>query len=135
MDKRMEIFKTALALIKARKILLVRKEGTDQFLMPGGKVELNESERESLKREIWEELKVELLQHSLRYYNTFIDQAAFEKNTLIKIAVYFGQVSGEPQPSSEIEEIRWFDKHYDPKVLSPIIRNKIIPTLVKDGYL
>lgn len=46
------IKKSAMVIVKDNKLLVVRKRGSPDFLMPGGKPERNESPIEALKREL-----------------------------------------------------------------------------------
>ena len=82
-------------------------------------------------REIKEEHDCDVIRSSLQYFGDFEDVAANEPNTLICMKVYIGKVKGEPKISSEIEEMRWFGREDNPRILSPIIRNRILPALLK----
>lgn len=126
-----KIIKYGLLIFKDKKFLINRKKGTKLFLMPGGKPEPNETIEDCLIREIKEEHGCLVVRESLHYFGEFEDVAANEQNTLICIKLYSGTIIGAPQISSEIEEQRWFGKDDDPAILSPIIRNKILPTLLK----
>jgi len=128
-------FKYGLVVIKKKKLLVVREYGTEQFLMPGGRPYLGEKVEDSLQREIMEELGTRLNTDSLRFYGSFQDVAANEPNTIVHMDVYLGDVEEEIHPSHEIEEIKWIDSKCDPNILSPIIKNKILPSLVADGLV
>ena len=130
-----KILKYGLAVIKKGKLLVVREYGTNQYLMPGGKPKKGENVVNCLRRELNEELGANLEVNSIKFYGDFEDKAANEPNTIVHIDLYMGEISGKIRPSGEIEEIRWIDKNVDPKLLSPIIRNKIMPSLVKDGII
>ncbi len=126
-----KIVKYGLLVLKDKKFLINRKKGTTLFLMPGGKPEQNESIEDCLVREIKEEHACSLVRESISYFGDFEDVAANEPNTLVCITLYLGTIVGIPSISSEIEEQRWFGKHDDPQILSPIIRHKILPVLVE----
>lgn len=125
------IIKYGLIIIKDKKFLINRKKGTTLFLMPGGKPEPGESVEDCLIREIQEEHTCALLLESISFFGEFEDIAANEPNTLICIKLYLGTIVGVPHISSEIEEMRWFGRNDDPSILSPIIRNKILPALIE----
>jgi 8-oxo-dGTP diphosphatase len=130
------ITKVGLAIIKDKKLLIVRKEGTTKFLVPGGRPENSENEVETLQREIMEELNCDLDLNSLQYIGEFADIAANEPNTIIKVKLYSGTVSGSMVASSEIEEIRWFNPQSDDmEILAPSIKNKIVPGLLESHHL
>ncbi len=125
-----KIIKYGLIIIKDRRFLINRKKGTKLFLMPGGKPEPNETIEDCLIREIKEEHGCLVVRESLHYFAEFEDVAANEPNTTVCIKLYFGIIAGEPHSSSEIEEQQWFGKDDDPAILSPIIKNKILPALI-----
>ena len=108
---------------------------TSDYIMPGGKFE-EESEVETLKAEIKEELDCDIDTNSLNYIGEYIDVAAGRPDRDVSIKLYKGKIIGTPKPSTEIKEIHWIGKEdqTNPK-LSPIIRNKIIPDLVSRSIL
>ncbi|MEK6921293.1 MAG: NUDIX domain-containing protein, partial [Nanoarchaeota archaeon] len=107
------------------------KKGTTLFLMPGGKPKADETIEECLIREIHEEHQCALIPESISFFGEFEDIAANEPNTLVCIKLYLGTIVGVPQIYSEIEEQRWFGKEDNPIILSAIIKNKILPALLK----
>ena len=126
-----KIIKYGLVIVKNKKFLINRKKGTSLFLMPGGKPEKGESIEACLVREIKEEHSCELVKSSVKFFGDFEDMAANEPNTIIFMKVYLGKIVGEPKISSEIAEQRWFGKEDNKEILSPIIRNKILPALIE----
>lgn len=106
-----------------------------QYLMPGGQLEEN-SDEECLKREIKEELDCDLDEKSLEYVGEYIDVSAATPERDVMIRLYKGNLIGSPEPSSEIGALYWLGKNDidNPKV-SPIIKNKIIPDLIKKKIL
>lgn len=126
-----KIIKYGVVLVKDGKFLINRKKGTTLFLMPGGKPEKGESIEDCLVREIKEEHTCSLVRESISFFGDFEDVAANEPNTLVCIKLYLGTIVGEPSSSAEIEEQRWFGGDDDPVILSPIIRNKILPALLE----
>lgn len=126
-----KIMKYGLVIVRDHKFLINRKKGTTLFLMPGGKPEQGESVEACLIREIKEEHKCTVVPKSISFFGSFEDVAANELNTVVCINLYLGTIIGAPHISSEIEEQRWFGKGDDPTILSPIIRNKILPVLLE----
>lgn len=115
------IHKTALAVIKDKKIIMVREgKNKDVFYMLGGTVEPGEADDESLIREVQEEAGVKIKVATLKYLNEFQDTAHGRENTLVNIKLYLGDLDGQPVPTSEIEEIQYFDSTVDKKHLTPI---------------
>lgn len=128
MDK---IIKYGLIILKNKSFLINRKYNTTLFLLPGGKPEKNETIEKCLIREIEEECAVDLDLNSISFLGDFQDLAANEPNTIISMKVYVGKIIGEPKPSSEIEEQKWFKKGDDVNILSAILKNKILPVLIE----
>ena len=61
--------------------------------------------------------------------------AANEANTIVQIKTYIGKISGEPNVNNEVEEQRWFSRNDDFNILSPIIKNKILPVLLEKNII
>lgn len=108
---------------------------TSDFIMPGGKLE-EINEIECLKNEIKEELNCDVDINSLEYVGKYTAIAAGRPNRDVSIKLYKGRIIGTPLPSTEIKSIHWIGKkdRTNPKI-SPIIRNEIIPNLIKRGVL
>lgn len=126
-----KLFKYGLAFIKNNKLLVCKPYAFDDYILPGGIREGNETFFEGLDREIKEELgpNAQLDCSSLRYLGTFEDLAAGRKDVMVTIELYLGVVRGELTASDEIKELIWFSSTDDRSLLSAIIRNKILPAL------
>lgn len=129
------IEKYGLLIIKEGEFLINREFGTKFFLMPGGRPKGDEDFRDCLKREIMEELGCEIIDGTLNFFATFEDVAINDRDALVRISLYLGEIKGEPQVNSEIEEIKWFGKGDDTRLLSPIIKNKILPEVLKRNLI
>ncbi|MEK7174677.1 MAG: NUDIX domain-containing protein [Patescibacteria group bacterium] len=106
------------------------EKSVTQYLMPGGKLE-ERSDVECLQREIKEELDCDVNMEDLALIGEYEDIAATPgKDVMIRL--YRGKLIGTPKPSSEIGALCWIGRKdaRNPRV-SPIIRNKIIPDLVR----
>jgi 8-oxo-dGTP diphosphatase len=135
-DSRMRrIHKVGAVILKDRKLLVVKKNTGDIFISPGGKRRKNETPEETLRRELKEELDVELV--SMRPFGVFKDKAIYEKNTQLIMDTYFVRIKGEAKPRSEIERIVWIDRNYEQQrvEVAPILEKFIIPRLIKMGLL
>jgi len=132
-----KLFKYGLAFIKDNKLLVCRPYAFDDYILPGGIREGDETFFEGLEREVKEELgpKAQLDRTSLKNLGTFEDLAAGRKDVLVTIELYEGEVLGELEPSSEIKELVWFSPSDDRSLLSAIIRNKILPALEASGLI
>lgn len=130
--------KVGALILRGNRILLCRKNrDTSKLILPGGRVESGESDVECLARELREELGEVTLTH-LEYLGTYEDRASLDDPTIVKtlrLALYRGDLEGEPTPSSEITELVWFGPDSNREALTPIVINRILPDLVARGIL
>lgn len=124
-------------ILKNKEILVVKKRTKDnreEYIIPGGKREGHETDFETLKRELQEEIQVELV--GAKPFGGFDDIAIFE-NIPIHIEVYFADIVGEPACDSEIKELVWIDKDYEKKgiKLGSVLAKFVIPKLVEMGMM
>ena len=128
------IDKIALLYIRNRKVLSSRSKGKDTFYFPGGKREGNETDIETLVREIREELSVGIIESSIRYYGTFEAQAhGRETGVMVRMTCYEADFTGDPQPDNEIEELRWFGR--DGADISSPVDKLIYADLLSKGLI
>ena len=129
------IKKSAMAVIKDNKLLVVRKRSSRDYLMPGGKPEGKESPIEALARELREEIACSFDGASLTFLGHFEDFTSDGKSK-VSIELFTGEIMGVPKPSSEIEELKWISAAdlINPFV-TPIIKKQIMPFLVGKGVL
>ncbi|WP_286858622.1 MULTISPECIES: NUDIX hydrolase [Sphingobacterium] len=102
------IDKVALIHISNKKILSTQSKGKDKLYFPGGKREHGETDIICLRREIREELNVDIIEHSVRFFGTF--EAAADgrgKNVIVQMSCYFAEFTGILTASNEIERFEW----------------------------
>jgi ADP-ribose pyrophosphatase YjhB (NUDIX family) len=105
---------TASAIIfKDDKVLLVKRaiEPRRGFWdLPGGFLEKDEHPEEALRRELKEELCVEI--EVLELLGIYMDQYGYDEAGSHTLNIYYlvKIVSGEPKPASDIQGLEWFDK-------------------------
>ena len=105
----MFIDKIAWLYIKDRKVLSTRSKGKDVYYFPGGKREGDETDLQTLVREIREELSVELHPETARLYGVFEAQAHGKAEGItVRMTCYTASYSGVLRPASEIGEMIWF---------------------------
>jgi 8-oxo-dGTP diphosphatase len=121
------------AIILDCKKILVGKKGS-KFIIPGGKIEKNESHKECLKRELKEELGVKLT--SQEFFGSFEDDSALDPGMRIKMDVYIVGIQGKPKASSEIEEITYVNSQNKDNIkLGSILKKFVIPQLLDKGLI
>lgn len=95
--------------LRDKRVLCTRTGGKDVFYMPGGKRESGESDWEALRREIQEELNVDLKPATVTEIMTVTDIAhGYPSPTKVRMKCFRADYGGAIAPSSEIEEIAWF---------------------------
>lgn len=115
------IYKTALAVFKDKKMIMVRTtKNKEVFYTLGGKIEEGESGVDCLHREVREEVGATIKSGSLKRLRQFEAPAYGRENTLVNIELYKGELEDEPVPSSEVVEIQYFDSSIDKKHLTEI---------------
>ncbi len=118
-----------------KRILVQRKKNNrEECIIPGGKREPGESDFETLKRELYEELSVELV--DAEFLGGYDDIAVFS-NKPIHVQAYFATIEGEIKCNNEIKEAIWIDKNYKEKGIKvgSILGEHVIPELIKRGLM
>ncbi|MDO4484079.1 MAG: NUDIX domain-containing protein [Clostridia bacterium] len=102
------IDKIALIHLQNGRVLSSLSEGKDTWYLPGGKREGDETDLQTLLREIREELNVALNPADVRYYGTFEAQAHGKaEGVLVRMTCYTAPLPTPPVPSAEIAQLRW----------------------------
>ncbi|WP_378729603.1 NUDIX domain-containing protein [Nocardia brasiliensis] len=119
--------------IEGGRILCARPRGKDVFYIPGGKREGDETDLQTLVREIEEELTVALRPETVAHVGTY--QAVHEPaiGLVVRMSCYTGDYHGTLAASSEIEEMAWFS--YADRALVPPVDQLLFDDLVDAGRL
>ncbi|MFF3227472.1 NUDIX domain-containing protein [Nocardia suismassiliense] len=97
----------ALAHVRDRRLLQARSIGKEVFYMAGGKIDPGETPELALHREVREELGVGVV--SCDELGVFLAEAyGHASGTQLHMTCFTAQLDGDPQPTSEIAELRYF---------------------------
>lgn len=116
------------------RILSTRSKGKDAYYIPGGKREGDESDIQTLVREIKEELSVDILPETATLYGIFEAQAhGHAEGIIVRMTCYTADFSGSLHPDNEIAEMVWLTTA-DMRSISPVDK-LIFADLNKNGLL
>ncbi|WP_160069357.1 NUDIX domain-containing protein [Sphingobacterium bovisgrunnientis] len=106
------VIASALLLNADNDLLVVRKKKSTFYMLPGGKVESNESYKDALLRELKEELELEFTYDDFEYLGKHETQAVNEKNTIVQGNIFLLKTPliHLPNSNAELEEVRFVSK-------------------------
>lgn len=107
---------------------VVRKQNTDVFMQPGGKLEPEEPADICLARELEEELQISIDPAQLEPLGHFTASAANEPGATVEASLFLVPGRFEARPAAEIAELRWITAVPDGEiVLAPLTRDNVLP--------
>ncbi len=129
--------KTRIAAIitSGKKVLFVKGRNYNDLWTPGGKAEIGESDEDCLRRELKEELNVELV--SMNFYKKYLTKSPYN-DYMVETRLYQAKIKGNLKPGMEITEFIWLGRDdFEKKRYStiPVNQEKIIPDLIKSGII
>lgn len=95
----------AIILNEDNNLLVVKKN--NHFLLPGGKLEPNESDVDALSRELYEEIGLKLIK--VKEFKIYDFDKALNEDAKLQMRIYLADVEGCPKSNNEISEILWLD--------------------------
>ena len=130
MARRVDIIKAGAVIIRDRKFLVTRSIGKDFFIAPGGKLEEDETPVQALKRELLEEVQINIDASTIEEFGIFYAEAAGKDGIMLEMHVFtVNEYKGEPKPSSEIEEIVWINTRTKGIKIGSIFEHDVMPLL------
>lgn len=121
-------------IIRDGKLLMVTGRARDELWTPGGKIESGESDEECLKRELKEEVGMELVE--MKFFKEYFSEHFYEPGKISQQRIYIVSATGEPKLGAEIEKIIWLTREDFEKKKYPMItinEKEIIPDLIKQN--
>lgn len=113
-------------------LLVVRKKNTGAWMLPGGKLDAQETPARALVRELQEELQIEVAESALTPLGVFDAVAANEADTLVNAHAFLVPLPAgqSPRAAAEIAEMKWLPLSQPvPADVAPLLRRFIIPAL------
>ncbi len=116
----------------AGRILVVRKQGTSRYMLPGGKIEPGESPDQTAVREAHEELGVDLDPELLTFVGEWTAPAANESGHTVHGHIYEHPWVPGVDVRNEIAESQWVS----PADLAcrddiaPLLQNRVLPLYI-----
>ncbi len=102
------VFVTAsVAVLDAGRLLVVRKRGTERFMLPGGKLEPGEAALAAAVREAEEEVGLVLHAEELEVLGHWQAPAANEPGAIVDSVVHVIERPVDVSPRAEIAELAW----------------------------
>lgn len=135
-DNERPILWAGVLIIKDRKVLVIKEIDKPFYIMPGGKLEKNESDLAAAKREVIEEIGtgVEIGD----YYDEFIERSK-NTNKLIRFKLYYAILKENFKDKAlpkRTEDIKYINSKYkEEKIDIGNLLIKLIPKLVKQDLI
>ena len=139
------VFVTAsVAVVDAGCLLVVRKQGTEMFMLVGGKLEPGESALTAALREAEEEVDLVLVPGDVEVLGHWQAPAANEPGAIVDSVVHVIARAVEVRPRAEIAELAWVPVDHDaqtrddartgedtpqPHLLAPLTVDHVLPAL------
>jgi len=113
------------------RVLVVRKRGTRFFMLPGGKAERGERPLDTLRRELHEELDLQLAEADFQPLGHFQAPAANEPGHQVEADVFMARLPRAVTVQAELEELGWLAlAPCEREDIAPLLRRHIMPALL-----
>lgn len=129
--KKIDIHKAGGILIKDKKLLVEKSKNKEFFIAPGGSIEIDETPKQALVRELLEEFKIKVVEEDFEPFGVFSAEAAGQLGKMVEMNVFIVKKwQGEPEPDNEVEKILWVDTSWVGKIkIGSIFEHEVLPRL------
>ncbi len=121
--------------VEAGRLLVVRSRNKKAFYLPGGKIEPGESLEDAVRREVREELGIEISApaHLKRYVAPAYGEG---EGAMVDMTCFTAELLGTPVPTAEIAELTYVtrDEYRAHAETAPAI-HEVLSDLVASGQL
>lgn len=126
-----------LVVVRDNKLLLAYSKNKNAWYLPGGKVDAGETSLQSLQREVWEELTLQIEEAELSYYGHITAPAYGENvNIIMEQDCYLYELKKAIEPGNEIGAVQFFDNEsyaHEPAQVPGVL--ELFKRLKADGLL
>lgn len=130
------LFKSGGILIKDRKFILERHGGKETYILPGGKLELDETPEQALIRELYEEFGVHVESQDLEEFGIFESQAIHNPDKKVNVTAFIVKKwEGGIRLQDGIEGVIWVNSVNVASIEVSLIVKQIVSLLVKQGLV
>ena len=126
---------SAILLDKEGNLLVVRKKKSKYYMLPGGKIEPQETLIETLLRELHEELGIKLEASDFQFLGTHRTEAVNESDTTVEGNIFklIQPLQQKINNQAEIEEFAWLSKKsYSNYLLAHLLSEFALPRWLND---
>lgn len=118
-------------LISDRKFLVERSKGKNIFIAPGGSIEIGETPRQALVRELKEEFKIVAIEEDFEEFGVFTAKAAGQEDKIVEMNVFMVKKwEGNITPDNEVEEVLWINSILPAGIkIGSIFEHEVLPRL------
>ncbi len=131
------VHRSGAILIKDRKVLVERSWGKNFFIPPGGQLETGETPKQALIRELFEELKITVVESEIKKMDTFYIKGGGQENYDVQMDMFYVNYwQGEITSDNEVEEILWIDSRLPMDVkIGSIFEHEVLPRLKEQNLI
>jgi 8-oxo-dGTP diphosphatase len=121
-------------IIQDGKLLMLLGKGYKELWTPGGKIDDGETDEECLRRELKEEIGVDLAE--LKFFKEYSNASFYHPENKIIERSYVIKIKGDIKADAEIDSVVWLslDDYHNKKF--PMINHtqeELIPDLIEEG--